>query len=343
MGKLTPMLRQFQKIKENYDDAILFFRLGDFYEMFFEDALEASEILDITLTSRDGGKNQKVPMCGVPYHAAETYIIKLIKAGKKVAICEQIEDHYETPSLLKREVVKVITPGTVVDPQMLDAGSNNYIVSLVYDNDKIGLSYADVSTGRLKTTEFEISQGETFTNEIYRLDPAEFIVCNNFIKLSIWGELKEQFPKVLVNEADSNIGNYKRHEQLILEHFHLHSLKAFGCQHLTAGLKAAGELIKYLKSNQKANLSHFTKIAPYNTGEYMILDPKTKDHLELSCKSQKKTLLKILDKACTAMGARFLKDMIGQPLMNIDKINQRLDAVEEMKNNLFLRKKLSSH
>jgi len=345
LGKITPMMQQYKEIKEKFKDTILFFRLGDFYEMFFDDALKASKILQITLTSRDVGKGKKVPMCGVPFHSADNYIAKLIEHGLKVAICEQVSDPAESRGLVQREVVRVITPGTVIDPAMLDAKTNNYIVSLVYQGNLYGLSFADVSTGCLKVTEFDRLKEEALFNEILRLQPSEFVVSENIVNLNVWGKIRERFPKALVNKIAYKRCSYNACRQVLIEHFKIISLDGFGCENMNAGVIAAGLLINYLQEIQRASLSHFTKIVPYLTESYMVLDSATRRHLELTgtsrTENKKLTLLGILDKTNTAMGSRFLKNMLEQPLIDEKEINLRLEAVEEMKEDMILRKNLS--
>ncbi|KUK10348.1 MAG: DNA mismatch repair protein MutS [Clostridia bacterium 41_269] len=343
MGELTPMMRQYFEIKEQYKDAILFFRLGDFYEMFLEDALKASKVLKITLTSREVGKGKKVPMCGVPFHSASSYIAKLIENGFKVAICEQVSDPSQSRGLVKREVVKVITPGTVIDAEMLDAKSNNYIVSLVFFSNNYGLSFADVSTGSLKVTEFDADGTDKLFSEIIRINPSEFVVSDNFTSFKLWDDIREKFPKSLVNIVTFKKDSFKVYKETLIKHFKVVSLKSFGCEHMNAGIAAAGILLNYLQNVQKASLRHFLKIVPYQAEAYMMLDPSTRKHLDLTSsksENEKFTLQHVLDKTRTAMGSRFLKNMIELPLRDEDEINLRLEAVEEFKNNTLIRKKL---
>jgi len=339
------MMQQYSEIKEQYRDAILFFRLGDFYEMFFEDALKASKILKITLTSREVGKGKKIPMCGVPFHSAGSYIAKLIENGFKVAICEQVSDPSESRGLVKREVIKVITPGTVIDSEMLDANTNNYIVSLVFFGNNYGLSFADVSTGCLKVTEFDVNGKDKLFSEVIRLHPSEFVVSENLTNFKIWNNIRERFPKSLVNIIPLKKNSYQFYRETLTKHFNVISLRSFGCEHMNAGIVAAGVLLNYLHNVQKASLRHFLKIVPYQTEAYMMLDPATRKHLELTASKTENeyyTLQNVLDKTKTAMGSRFLKNMIELPLMDEKEINLRLEAVEEFKNNALTRKKLAS-
>ncbi len=321
MGKYTPMMQQYLDIKEKHQDAILFFRLGDFYEMFFEDALKASKILHITLTGREGGQEEKIPMCGIPYHSANGYIAKLIDAGLKVAICEQVSDPAASAGLVEREVVRVITPGTLIETSLLDAGSNNYIAAIAIYGTAIGLAYADVSTGLFRLTEFSIT-GDALFEELVRLSPVELVVSEGFKEHVLWKTISEGFFDAVVNTVSSYQGSYKTAKQVLLDHFGVITLDCFGCEQLKAGTTAAGILLGYLKQLQKASLAQFTSLYSYKAEGYMVIDSITRRHLELvrESRSQKNTLFQVL---------------------NLQEIGLRLDAIEELTNKPLLRGSLS--
>ena len=344
MERLTPMMQQYKDIKERYSDAILFFRLGDFYEMFFEDAEKASPILEITLTSREGGKDNRIPMCGVPYHSAENYISKLIAAGLKVAICEQVSDPSSSPGLVEREVVRVITPGTVTDEAMLNAGVNNYILSIVFYNNRFGVAHADVSTGCLRVTEFACGEEKSLLDELWRLKPVEFIIPESVAEMNVWNTIREYFPCVTTNKVRPRRLWMEYGYHALLRQFGTSSLDGFGCSHLEAGIIAAGELLVYLRETQNSQLNHFVKLTPYETKRYMVLDSAARRNLELNEASprwEKKTLLSLLDFTVTSMGSRYLRGMLDQPLMDEDVIQHRLGAVEVLKAALIKRRRLT--
>ncbi len=341
----TPMMKQYLAIKEQHPDAILFFRLGDFYEMFFEDAETASRAMEITLTARDGGNGQKVAMCGVPYHAAETYIAKLIEKGFRVAICEQVEDPRTAKGIVKREVTRIITPGTVTEGSMLDEDRYNFLVAVVKDELGYGLGVAEVSTGYFRVAEITGPRAlAKLTDELSRLKPVECILPDGLkdnrelpVKLAGPG-------KMSVNFFSQQAFTYKNAYMTLVEHFGTCSLEGFGCAHIRLGIQAAGGLMAFLKDTQKNALTHINKLISYTTDNYMLLDTATRRNLELTQtirEGQKKgSLLWVLDHTVTAMGARLLKLWIEQPLLNIDGISERLDAVEELVNNVFLRSDL---
>lgn len=341
MGKFTPMMQQYLDIKTKHQDAILFFRLGDFYEMFFEDALKASKILNITLTGRDAGQEERVPMCGVPYHAANSYISKLINEGLKVAICEQVSDPAKSPGLVEREVIRIITPGTLMEDSMLDAGSNNYIASVAIQGNAVGLSYADVSTGTFRVTEF-CSQ-DAAVDELLRLAPVEMVISETMAGHPLWQRISTRFPGAVVNTVSAYEGSYQASKQVLLDHFGILTLDCFDCEHLVAGTAAAGILLGYLKQLQKDCLGQFTSLQSYQADGYMILDSITRKHLELvsHTRSQKNTLFDVLNYTRTAMGNRLLKEMVQQPLMDLAEIQGRLEAVGELKEDSLVRQNLS--
>lgn len=345
MTALTPMMKQYLAIKEEHPDAILFFRLGDFYEMFFDDAETASRVLEITLTARDGGSAGRVPMCGVPYHAAETYIAKLIEKGFRVAICEQVEDPRTAKGIVKREVIRIITPGTVTEGSMLDERKYNFLVGVVKDELGYGISVAEVSTGYFGVTEITGPRAlARLTDEISRLKPVECILPDELKEnTELLAKLTAQ-GGMAVNPYNHRAFNYKNAYNALLEHFGTCSLEGFGCEHLKLGIRAAGGIITFLRETQKSGLTHINKLVPYSTDNFMLLDTATRRNLELTQTirdNQKKgSLLWVLDHTVTAMGARLLKLWIEQPLLDREKINERLDAVEELVNNAFLRNDL---
>ncbi len=336
MSELTPMLKQYKEIKSQYKDSILFFRLGDFYEMFFEDAKTASKILGIALTSRGSYNGKKVPMCGVPYHSANSYIGKLIAHGFKVAICEQIGDPRKSKGIVKREVIRVITPGSVIDETEVDEKSNLYISALVSSKKgkKIGLSFLDLSTGEFRFTELNINE---LISEINRICPAELLLLADD---PLW---KEAFLESLRKEQIEEDINLEEAISLLKKQLNVYSLEGFGCHEIPLGTIAAGMIIHYLKETQKKFPSHIKEIKSYRVGDYMFLDESTCRHLELlkNIRNEpKNSLFHILDKTLTPMGSRILKKWIIYPLINVEKINERLSAVSYLKRNPILRKKL---
>lgn len=342
--QLTPMMKQYTEIKEKYKEEILFFRLGDFYEMFLDDAIIASKEMEIALTARDGG-NTKVPMCGVPYHAAQIYIARLIKKGYKVAICEQIGDPKTSKGIVKRDVVKIITPGTVIDDDCLDKTKNNYIVSLINIGTRIGLAYIDFSTGEFNITEFNTNTNY-LTAELIKLSPVE-LICNNNIDESIINWLKTNF-NTTVNYMDDHFFTTSNAKKYLLSVFQNEDYDSLGLSQLNEGVRAAGALIKYLSSTQKENLTHLRKPNLYHCYKFMALDTATIRNLELmvTLKEQKQhgSLLGILEKTITAIGSRLLRRWLNQPLIDVDLIHQRQEAISEFASNytdtLTIRSKL---
>jgi DNA mismatch repair protein MutS len=337
MSELTPMLKQYRSIKEKHQDCILFFRLGDFYEMFGPDALEASKILNITLTARNKGTVNETPMCGIPYHAADGYIAKLTKKGKKVAICEQLTDP-NLPGLVERNVIRIITPGTTLDNNILENKRNNYLVSLFNKDSKWGIAFVDLTTGEFKLT--ELNKLDDLVNELNRILPSEIIITP---------DLNENLSLKTKLEQISNLNLFypalfHPATETLLEHFKVKSLQSFGIEKYLIGIEAAGNLINYLKDTQKTNLEHINKISLYNLSDYMILDEATIRNLELLYTYQffeeQGSLISILDQTQTGMGGRLLRNWLLHPLINLDKAEQRLDAVEEFYNNLDLRENL---
>ncbi len=310
--------------------------------MFFDDALLASRELEITLTGRDCGLEDRAPMCGVPYHAAENYISKLIDKGYKVAICEQVEDPKQAKGIVKRDVIRVITPGTVIDSEKIEKSKNNYIACAFRKESDIGLAFVDVTTGEFRCTELINSMGTSkLYDEFAKYCPSEIILSKElFDEKTIVDTLKQRFSSYISLYQEWNFHKETAYKSLI-NHFSISSLDGFGLKDYTVGINASGALIQYLRENQKVELGHITKLVPYGTSEYMMLDISTRRNLELTEtmreKTKKGSLLWVLDKTKTAMGGRLLRKWIEQPLISETEINRRLDAVEELKDNLIAR------
>lgn len=332
MAELTPMMQQYLETKKSYQDCILFYRLGDFYEMFFEDAITASKELEITLTGKNCGQEERAPMCGVPYHAVDSYLNKLVSKGYKVAICEQVEDPKLAKGIVKREVIRIVTPGTNLNLQALDDTKNNYLVCVTYFPGKIGMSVADVTTGDYYLTELEDIR--KLQDEINKYAPSE-LICNEQFFVSGYDidDLKNRL-NVSVYSLAPHYFDEDGCKKLLKKHFGVNSLQGLGIEDFPVGLIAAGALLQYLYEMQKTSLSHFTHIYPYLTSKYMLLDSSTRRNLELietlREKQKKGSLLGVLDRTKTAMGGRLLRKYIEQPLIDKDKIAKRLDAVEAL-------------
>ena len=345
MAALTPMMQQYMAIKEQYKDCILFYRLGDFYEMFYDDALTASRELEITLTGKNCGQEERAPMCGVPYHAVDVYLNKLVAKGYKVAICEQAEDPKQAKGIVKREVIRIVTPGTNLSQQALDEGRNNYLMCLVYDNNQFGLAITDISTGDFYTT--EVATLKELYDEIHRFSPSE-IICNDSFYMS--GASLDDFKDrlhVSVSTLDTWYMDEEVSVQKIKEHFKVASLDGLGLTDFPSGTLAVGALLLYLYETQKNTLDNLTKITPYRSGGYMIIDSATNRNLELietlREKQKKGSLLWVLDKTKTAMGARLMRNWIEQPLIEKKKITARQDAVEELYNDMITREEIREY
>jgi len=332
MAELTPMMQKYMETKEQYKDCILFYRLGDFYEMFFDDALVASKELEITLTGKSCGLEERAPMCGIPYHAVEGYLSKLVSRGYKVAICEQVEDPKLAKGLVKREVIRVVTPGTNLNVQSLEAGKNNYLLSIAYTPDGIGISAADVTTGDYYVTEVE--DLKKLNDELMKYEPSE-IICNEAFLVSGFdvNDLKTRL-HISVNALESHMFDDNGCRRILMKHFKVNTLIGLGVEEFPTGLLAAGALLQYLYDTQKTDLEHFTHIYPYLTSKYMLLDSSTRRNLELTEtlreKQKRGSLLWVLDKTKTAMGARLLRNYIEQPLIEKDEMEKRLDAIQEL-------------
>lgn len=345
MAELTPMMKQYMETKSQYQDCILFYRLGDFYEMFFEDALTASRELEITLTGKNCGQEEKAPMCGVPYHAVEGYLNRLVAKGYKVAICEQVEDPKTTKGIVKREVVRIVTPGTNLDTQALDETKNNYIMCIVYIADKYGVSVADISTGDYFVT--EIPDSAKLLDEIYRFSPSE-IICNEAFYMSgvDMDGMKDRLG-ITIYSLESWYFDDEVCRKKLLEHFEVSSFAGLGLADYDCGIISAGALLQYLLETQKNLLSNLTHITPYAAGKFMMIDSSTRRNLEL-CetlreKQKRGSLLWVLDKTKTAMGARTLRKYVEQPLIDKTEIIRRLDAVQELKEQAISREEIREY
>jgi len=334
MNEMTPMLRQFLDIKSVYPDSILFFRLGDFYEMFFEDAEKASRILGITLTSRGSYNGSKVPMCGVPYHSARTYIARLIEDGLKVAICEQVEDPSKAKGIVKREVVRVVTPGSVVEEAGIEGAASLYMAALSGNNNRYGLAYVDISTGEFRVTEAD--EWRELVDELGRIDPAELLVpeADNLAD-------NKDLSRYRVEVLKKDKYNKETAEELLKEQLGVKSLAGFGCLELIHGIAAAGAVVHYLKETQKVNPIHIKDLITYSLGDYMFLDESSILNLELfetmRRRTHKGSLFQILDRTVTPMGSRLLKRWIGYPLVDITRIRRRLAAVANFRDDRIFR------
>lgn len=345
MAQLTPMMQQYVKTKEQYKDCILFYRLGDFYEMFFEDALTASKELEITLTGKDCGQEERAPMCGVPYHAVDTYLNKLVSKGYKVAICEQVEDPKEAKGIVKREVIRVVTPGTNLNAQALDETRNNYLMCIVCMTDRYGVSIADITTGEYLVT--EIDSERRLLDEIMKFSPSEIICNHSFYVSGIDIEDMKDRLGISVYALDSWYFDDSMCGRVLMEHFHVSALEGLGISDYCCGVIAAGALLKYLMETQKTAIANLTQLTPYSIGKYMILDSSTRRNLELTEtlreKNKKGSLLWVLDKTKTAMGARLLRKYVEQPLIDKSEIKKRLDAVEELRDNAITREEIREY
>jgi len=342
---LSPMMTQYVETKKQYPDCILFYRLGDFYEMFFEDALTASKELEITLTGKECGLEERAPMCGVPYHAVDSYLYKLVQKGYKVAIAEQMEDPKLAKGLVKREVIRVVTPGTITSSQALDETKNNYLMGIVYIGDTYGISTCDMTTGDYLVTEVE---GErNLLDEIHKFAPSE-IICNEAFYMSSidLDDLKNRY-HVAVSSLDSHYFSDDSCRKVLKEHFHVSTLDGLGLADYDAGVIAAGAVMEYLYETQKNSLAHIVTITPYTTGQFMIIDTSTRRNLELvetlREKQRRGSLLWVLDKTKTAMGARLMRTMIEQPLIRKEQIIERQNAIEELNMSYISREEIREY
>lgn len=325
---LTPMMRQYLSMKEQFKDEILFFRLGDFYEMFFEDAKTVSRELELTLTGKDCGLAERAPMCGVPFHSAEGYISRLVQKGYKVAICEQLTDPKESKTLVERGVIRVVTPGTVVEQSMLDEKRNNYLLALCVDGERAGVAYADVSTGECVT--FEADSLSALAGELARISPME-IIANEAAVMALRG----QTFSAPLTPYTTRAWQFGAAEKAILAHFKVHGLQTFGLAEQKLAVSAAGALLDYIEKTQKNAMDHLSNLRQYTVGQYMLLDSAARRNLELTQTIRrgtgKGTLQYLLDKTSTAMGARLLGHWVEQPLATMEPIRKRLAAVGSLK------------
>ena len=329
------MMQEYKKVKEDYKDCVLMYRVGDFYEMFFDDALRVSKMLEITLTGKECGLPERAPMCGVPYHAVDVYVSRLIQKGQKVAICDQVEDPKLAKGLVRREVTRVVTPGTNMDLTGSDETRNNFLMSIVCTEDRFGVAACDVSTGEFMLT--EVDKISRLTDEIYKIAPSE-IICNEPLMMSgldiddLRGRLG-----IMVQAMDPRYFGDVICRKTLLDHFHVGTIEGLGIAEFSCGINAAGALLSYLFETQKTDLTHISSIRPYHTEEFMVMDGSSMRNLELietlREKEKRGSLFWVLDKTRTAMGARMLRSWIEQPLLDVNAINARLDAIEALNRN----------
>ena len=346
---MTPMMQQYCKTKEEYKDCILFYRLGDFYEMFFEDALTASRELEITLTGKDCGMEERAPMCGIPYHAYENYMNRLVEKGYKVAICEQVEDPKTAKGIVKREVIRIVTPGTNMSANSLNETKNNYLMS-IYRGERYGISFADITTGDFYTT--EVDRFAKVMDEIAKFAPVEILI-NEAVKEEEDGEHMARLDQLhdkehtMVSVMEDWYYESEMDERLIKEQFHVMNLEGLGLKDLSDAVCSVGCLIYYLKDTQKGCVDHINHISTYHVEDYVVLDSASRRNLEL-CetmrdKNKRGSLLWVLDKTKTAMGARTLRAMVEQPCIRKDRIEERLDAVEAFNDSMITRDELREY
>ncbi len=345
MAELSPMMQHYLKTKEEYPGCILFYRLGDFYEMFFEDAKIVSKELELTLTGRACGLEERAPMCGVPFHAADTYLNRLVQKGYRVAICEQVEDPSTAKGMVKREVVRIATPGTNIDMQALDETKNNYIMCIVYSVEKYGISIADVTTGEFLVT--EVDSERKLLDEVHKFSPSE-IICNEAFYMSGVDvtDMRERLG-IAITSLDSWYFGDDLAKETLLSHFKIHTLEGLGLQDYDCGVLASGALLKYLYETQKNSLGNILTIHPYFIGKYMIIDSSSRRNLELvetlREKQKRGSLLWVLDKTKTAMGARLLRSYVEQPLIEKAEILKRQELISAFNKNEIIREELREY
>jgi len=340
--KATPMIAQYLRIKEQYPDAILFYRMGDFYEMFFEDAQVASRVLQITLTSRNKNDESPVPMCGVPHRSAKNYMARLIENGYKVAVCDQVEDPAKAKGLVKREVVRVVTPGMIIEDEFLDERANNYVLAVAVEDGSFGMARLDISTGTFRVTEAN-TRSEAI-EELHRIRPQELLLPESSRDSHDYAPIRRALAEVAVSyledRAFEHRGGYKR----LTEQFHTVSLEGFGCENLKAGIRAAGAVVYYVRETQKQTLQHLTGIESYHILNHLLLDEISWQNLELSRNirsgTRKGTLAGVIDRTMTSMGARLLAEWMRYPLIDPQQIRRRHDAVQEVRQKVQLRRNL---
>ncbi len=345
MTEYTPMMQHYLKTHEEYKDCILFYRLGDFYEMFFDDAKVVSKELELTLTGKSCGAEERAPMCGIPYHAAETYLTRLVKKGYKVAICEQVEDPKLAKGMVKREVTRVVTPGTTLNAQALDETKNNYIMCIAYIGDHYGISSADITTGDYYVT--EVDSERKLLDEVNKYQPTE-IICNEAFYISgiDIDDMKNRMG-IVIYSLDAWYFSDETAQMTLKDHFKVRDLEGLGLADYDSGVVAAGALLKYLYETQKTTLSNLVAIHPYTTGKFMIIDSSTRRNLELvetlREKQKRGSLLWVLDKTMTAMGARTLRSFVEQPLIERTEIEERYDAIDEFNTNAITREEIREY
>lgn len=344
VAKLSPMMEQYVATKEKYKDCILFYRLGDFYEMFFDDAILASKELEITLTGKDCGMEERAPMCGIPFHAADTYINQLVKKGYKVAIGEQVEDPKLAKGLVKREVIRIVTPGTNLSSESLEDSKNNYLMCISYVGKNYGISVTDLSTGVFKTC--QIQQAEKVVDEINKFQPSEVLYQAGVEQVEEIHAVCERL-QVSHTEAPDYYFNLETDEETLKRQFHINSIEGLGLKDSPACVASCGALMQYLHETQMSSLSHINHIETYSVDSFMILDSATRRNLELTetlrDKQKRGSLLWVLDKTKTAMGARKLREFVEQPLLYKDAIEKRLDAIEAINKELIVREELREY
>jgi DNA mismatch repair protein MutS len=340
---LTPMMRQYMEIKKRHPGTVLLYRMGDFYEMFHGDAKIASEVLGLTLTSRNHGGTDKTPLAGFPHHSLDRYANRLVHSGYKIAICEQVEDPKTAKGIVKRDVIEIITAGTATEDNFIDEKRNNFIISIVCNDKKAGLSICDLSTGEFLIEEIVNKKIE---EEISRIDPQEILIPDSN-KTPLFTTLRNQFHSILFSTFDSWKFHINHATDTLKDHFKIASIQGIGLESYSLGIGAAGALLSYLKEQKKNDLKHIVSIKPRSLNEFAELDPASIRNLELlrpiHSDDSKGTLIAVLDKTGTAMGARLMKQWITHPLKNLEIINSRLDCVEWLKNNVFIRGEIGLH
>ncbi|MBE9544650.1 MAG: DNA mismatch repair protein MutS [Proteobacteria bacterium] len=340
--KSTPMIKQYLSIKDQYPDAILFYRMGDFYEMFFEDAHLASRALEITLTSRNKNDESPVPMCGVPHRAARSYIARLINKGYKVAVCDQIEDPAKAKGLVKRDVVRVITPGMIIEDELLDERSNNYVLSVKSKDGAIGIAFLDISTGTFRIAESKDPQA--IIEEIQRISPSEILLPESSKNNPEFLPISDVLTQISKSYLNDRAFEFKRSYERLTDQFKTVTLEGFGCENWKAGICAAGAVVFYVRETQKQKLEHLTRIEIHRLDKYLMVDELSWQNLELSRNirsgSRRATLIGIIDHTCTAMGARLLAQWMRYPLIDSEEIGLRHDAVGEAKETIQIRRSI---
>ncbi len=345
MAAFTPMMQQYLDIKEQYKDCIMFYRVGDFYEMFFDDALKASKALEITLTGKDCGQEERAPMCGVPHHAYEVYANRLVEQGFKVAICEQVEDPKQAKGLVKRDVIQIITPGTNLSTQNLKEGQNNFLMAIYALDEAYGIAVADITTGEAKTC--QVTSLEKCKDEINKYHPSE-IICNEAFLCQEWDlEYYRERLHITISAIDAWHFDEEQDVDCLLRQFKVSSLEALGLKDCSLAVIASGALMMYLIETQKSSLEHMNQLMLYAVDDYMILDSATRRNLELTetlrDKEKRGSLLWVLDKTKTAMGARLLRTYLEQPLIRKEMIEERLDAISMLNQEVINREELREY